>query len=310
MNLRPIFIERRFGPWLLALALAATLHAAPALAQADDEEERPAFPTAEFADGAKEAAISDSGITATIRMERRPKVDPDLDVPVLTVEAGGRKVLEYVGVASGMDVPAASASIAEIDPGNKSREVYFSSYSGGAHCCSQVTIAEETPAGWVAIEVGSFDGDGDYLEDLDNDGVAEIVTVDNAFLYAFDCYACSAAPLVIHTIRDGKLVDSTTEPRFAKNHRDWLKQLEDDADPETRWTSPGFLAGWVAESSRAGSGKAAFQDLLAHWDLTKDQGEETCLTGADLDACPAKDRKVLKFPDRLKLFLDQHGYTL
>lgn len=295
---------------LAAAMVCAAFLARPALAQEDEGQDAPAYPTTEFADGASEASVTEAGVTATVRVERRPEVDANQDVPVLQVFVGGKKVLETVGVPSGMDVPAASASIAEIDPTNKSREVYFSAYSGGAHCCSQVVIAEETPSGWVAVDVGSFDGDGDYLEDLDNDGVAEIVTVDNAFLYAFDCYACSAAPLEIHTVRDGKLVDLTTDPRFVKNHRDWLRQLEEDADPETRWTSPGFLAGWVAESARAGSGKSAFQDLLAHWDLSKDQGEETCLTGGDIDDCPANDKQVLKFPDRLKLFLDQHGYAL
>ncbi|MCX5513226.1 hypothetical protein C3941_00895 [Kaistia algarum] len=279
-------------------------------ARAEDEEDAPAYPTTEFADGATDASVTDSGITARVFEERRPKVDPNLDVPVLQVSVGGQQVLEYVGVASGMDVPAASASIVEIDPANDAKEVYFSSYTGGAHCCSQIVIADKTAKGWVTVEVGSFDGDGFYLQDLDNDGVAEIVTVDNAFLYAFDCYACSAAPLVIQTVRDGKLVDLTTEPRFAKNHRDWLKQLEDDADPATRWTSPGFLAGWVAQSARAGSGKAAFAALQQHWNLAKDEGEETCLTGGDIDACPPSDRKVLNFPDRLKLFLDRHGYSL
>ena len=103
------------------------------------------------------------------------------------------------------------ASIADIDPGNKHPEVYFASYSGGAHCCTHVVIAEEQGAKWVAVTVGDFDGDGRYLDDLDHDGVAEVVTVDNRFLYQFDCYACSSAPLQIYTVRDGKSVDVTTD---------------------------------------------------------------------------------------------------
>lgn len=296
----------RLAPWLIATAITA----APVAVRAQDAPLAPLYPTTEFAEGSNDATVTDSGITVRVFEERRPKIDKNLDVPVLQISVGGAQVLEYVGVASGMDVPAASASIAEIDPDVQGMEVYFSSYSGGAHCCSQVVVAEKTDSGWKAIPVGSFDGDGDYLQDLDNDGVAEIVTVDNTFLYAFDCYACSAAPLVIQSVRNGVVVDLTTEPRFQKNHRDWLQQLETDADPETRWTSPGFLAGWVAQSARAGSGKAAFQQLLQHWDLAKDEGEETCLSGGDIDQCPKKDRKLLKFPDRLKLFLEQHGYVL
>ncbi|MCX5495947.1 hypothetical protein OSH11_14635 [Kaistia dalseonensis] len=300
----------RVRPLLAALLAVATILMAPPLRAEEDETAAPAYPTTDFSDGATEATITDSGITARVFQEMRPKVNSDFAVPVLQVTIDGGIVLDYAGVASGMDMPAASASIAEIDPTNDTKEVYFSSYSGGAHCCSEVVIGEKTDKGWVAVNVGSFDGDGDYLQDLDNDGVAEIVTVDNAFLYAFDCYACSAAPLVIKTVRNGKLVDLTNEPRFQKNHRDWLKQLEDDADPATRWTSPGFLAGWVAASVRAGEGQKAFDALVQHWNLATDKGEETCLTGGDIDSCPARDRKVLKFPDRLKLFLNQNGYPL
>jgi hypothetical protein len=279
------------------------------LAQSDDADgDKPLFPTAELAEGAKDATLTDSGITARIFQERRPQVDPDDDVPVLQVIIGGKTVLEHVGAASGMSVPAMSVSIANIDPTNKSPEVYFSSYTGGAHCCSDIVVATETDKGWVAVPIGAFDGDGDYLQDLNDDDEAEIVTVDNSFLYTFDCYACSAAPLVIKTVRDGKAVDITTEPRFAKAHRDWLKQLEDDSDPVARWKSPGFLAGWVAASIRAGEGEQAFAQVQKRWDLASDPGEETCTTGADIDACPAADRKMLKFPERLKLFLDRNGY--
>src|SRR5690606_22187736 len=155
---------------------------------------------------------------------------------------GGRRVIEVPGVASGFDFPAADASIAEIDPGNGRPEVYFTSYSGGAHCCSTVIVATDTPRGWVAVPVGEFDGDGDYLDDLNGDGVAEVATVDNRFLYTFDCYACSAAPLVIYGVRDGRLVDLSGDRRFLAAHRDWLRQLEEGVDPADRWTSPGFLA--------------------------------------------------------------------
>ena len=96
---------------------------------------------------------------------------------------------------SGTDTPEAEASIAEIDPTNKHPEVYFTAYSGGAHCCSTVIIADEIGDKWQTVEVGEFDGGGDYLEDVNTVGIAEIVTVDNRFLYKFDCYSCCAAPM-------------------------------------------------------------------------------------------------------------------
>ncbi len=282
----------------------------PVLAQvSDDGEEKPKYPTTEFAEGATSASVAVGDITAGVRQVRRPEIDKDFDVPVLEVLVGGKRVIEVPGVASGMDYAAAEASIAEIDPENRHQEVYFSSYSGGAHCCSNVVVAEEVGDKWVKVDVGDFDGDGNFLDDLDGDGLAEISTVDNRFLYQFDCYACSAPPLMIYAVRGGKAVDVTREPRFLNAHREWLKQMESNIEPEDRWTSAGFLAGWVAEKVRLGEGVEAYKELMAHWDAGSDIGEEVCLTGGELDACPRASRSILKFPDRLKLFLTQSGYA-
>jgi hypothetical protein len=288
-----------------AVFFAAMLAAGTALAQPDG----PRFPTTGFEEGATSAAITVGDVTAGVSMVSRPDIDPDFDVPVLTVLVGEKRVLEVPGVASGMDFPDAEASIAEIDPNNVRPEVYFSSFNGGIHCCSTIIVATQVGDKWVAVNVGEFD-DGDNLVDLDNDGLAEIATVDNRFLYEFDCYACSAAPLRILTVRRGKLVDASAEIQFLAAHRDWLRQLEANVDEGQRWTSRGFLAGWVAAKSRVGEGAAAWNGLNAHWDLASDEGEEVCLTGGDIEDCPRRQRAVLKFPERLKLFLERSGYKL
>jgi len=289
------------------LAALAGLTIAQA-ANGEETQSPPEFPTTVFADGAKSASVTVGDLTATVTMVRRPAVDPTADVPVLSVAVGGAVVLEVAGVGSGYDVPLAEASIAEIDPDNRQREVFFSSYSGGAHCCNAVIVADEVAGKWTAVPVGDFDGDGDLLHDIDKDGRAEIVTVDNRFLYRFDCYACSAAPLAIYAVTGGKMADVSAEPRYAAAQRDWLVQIEDTVDPTERWSSPGYLAGWVAQKVRVGEGAAAWAALNAHWDFAHDAGEEVCLTGASLDECPDRERKVMKFPQRLKLFLDATGY--
>ncbi len=294
------------GQRVLLAALAGLAIVRPA--SGEEAAPPPEFPTTVFADGAKSASVAVGDLRATITMVRRPQVDPTADVPVLSVEVGGRVVLETVGVGSGFDIPLAEASIAEMDPDNRQREVFFSSYSGGAHCCNSVIVATEVAGKWTAVPVGDFDGDGDLLHDIDKDGQAEIVTVDNRFLYRFDCYACSAAPLAVYAVAAGKVTDVSADPRYAATQRDWLAQIEDTVDPAERWSSPGFLAGWVAEKVRVGEGAAAWAALNAHWDFAHDDGEDVCLTGAPLEQCPAKERKVLKFPQRLKLFLDETGY--
>ncbi|MBN9009718.1 MAG: hypothetical protein J0H63_06110 [Rhizobiales bacterium] len=296
---------------LLVAAAFLGLAAMPALAEDDGSgEDKPKYPTTEFEEGATSASVTVGDVTATVTMERRPEIDKEFDTPVLHVLVGGQPAIEVPGVVSGMEFPAADASIAPMDPGNSLPEVYFSSYSGGAHCCSHVAVAEQVGDQWVKVDVGDFDGDGNYLDDLDGDGNAEISTVDNRFLYQFDCYACSAAPLVIYAVRAGKVEEVTRDPRFEKAHRDWLKEMEDSIDPGDKWKSPGYLAGWVAEKAILGEGAAAFRDLTEHWDLKTDEGEEVCTSGADIDSCPKAQRVVMKFPDRLKLFLQQNGYAL
>jgi hypothetical protein len=297
------------GKWIVPVAaLAIGLAMAAATAHAEDDTNTPDFPTTVFADGARSASVTVGDVTAMVRMLRGQKPDPN-DQVWLRVRVKGQPVAEAYGPDDGFDVPDAEASIAEVDPTNHYPEVVFSAYTGGAHCCTKVIVAEEQPHQWVTLDIGEFDGGGDYLQDVDHDGLAEIVTVDNRFLYTFDCYACSAAPLVIYTVRQGTVMDVSQEPRYLPAHRDWLAQLNDTVDPAERWTSPGFLAGWVAAKVRVGEGADAWAALKAHWDYAHDEGEETCLSGHDVDACPKDQLKVLKFPDRLKLFLDRNGYA-
>jgi hypothetical protein len=299
---------RALSPWL-CLSAALLLAAGGGVRAAAPDDDKPDYPTTEFAEGAKSATVTAGDVTATVSLVRGAKPDPDKDGVVLRVTVGGKPVAETKAVDSGSDVPEAEASIAEIDPTNKHPEVYFTAYSGGAHCCSSVIVATEVGDKWQTVKVGEFDGGGDYLEDIDGDGIAEIVTVDNRFLYTFDCYACSAAPLTIYTVRAGAVIDVSTDPRFLPAHRDWLAQIEDTVDPKERWKSPGFLAGWVATRIRLGEGAAAWKELNTRWNFAKDAGEEVCPIVDDPDKCSRKVRKVMKFPERLKLFLDQNGYT-
>jgi hypothetical protein len=297
----------------LAGSLTLTLVSAGIAGENDDQgqamqPDEPKYPTTAFEEGAKSASVTAGDVTAGISMVRRPEIDANHEVPVLEVMVGGVRVLETPGVASGTDDPETEASIAKIDPASRHPEVYFASYSGGAHCCTHVVVAQEVGDKWVAVPIGDFDGDGRFIDDLAKDGLAEIVAVDSRFLYQFDCYACSSAPLIIYTVHAGKAVDVTTDKRFLPIHHLYLQRLEEDADPDQRWSSAGFLAGWVAEKVRVGEGADAFKQLAQHWNYDTDVGEEVCTTGGDIDACDKKDRKIMKFPDRLKLFLQQSGY--
>ncbi len=291
---------------ILSVSGLALLGAAGALAQDDP----PAFPTTEFAEGAKTASVEADGITATVSLQRRLSVDPTMDVPVLTVTVGGRTVQEVLATPSGFDFPVSEASIAEIDTSNETPEVYFSSYTGGAHCCNEVYVVEASGRGWITVSVGSFDGGGNFLEDADGDGVAEIVAVDNVFLYQFDSYAGSAAPLQILTVEAGEVVDVSTDPRFGDAHREWLSEIEGWAVGPERWTMSGWIAGWVAAKVRVGEGEEAWQELQANWVATPDNSVEVCLDGGDSFSCAPSRVTKLPFPEALAAFLNDHGYEI
>lgn len=291
---------------ILTVSGLALLGASGALAQADP----PAFPTTEFAEGATTASVEAEGVTATITIERRLSVDPTMGVPVLTVTVGGRMVQEVLATPSGFNFPVSEASIAEIDPSNDTPEVFFSSYTGGAHCCSEVYVVEAKGKGWISVSVGAFDGGGSLLEDADGDGVAEIVVVDNAFLYQFDSYAGSAGPLQILTVEAGEVVDTSTDPRFLDAHREWLGEIEGWAVSPERWTMPGWIAGWVAAKVRVGEGDEAWRELQANWVATPDNAVEVCLDGGDSFNCAPSRVARLPFPEALAAFLNDHGYEI
>ena len=94
-------------------------------------------------------------------------------------------------------------------------------------------------------------------------------TRDNAFLYAFGCYACSTAPLKILAIEDGDVKNVSAEPRFRAAHESYFKgMITEVPDEEVN----GFLAGYVGEKILLGEGKQAWALMRAHYDKASDSG--------------------------------------
>jgi hypothetical protein len=275
--------------------LLAVLLAGPALAQT----------RAEIDETVPEAAASVGTIGA--RLSSRPDdKDATMRLPVVEILDAGKVVLTLGDDQSIADHPIAAARFAEMDPGNDTIEVVVTSYSGGAHCCTTVQVATKTASGWKAVNMGSFDGSGDYVEDADGDGQLELVTVDNAFLYDFDCYACSFGPLQIHAVVNGEIKDVTRDPRFLERHKSWLEEMRKDAeDPETQ-NSAGFLVGEVAMRLLVGEGAAAVKDFEKRATAAKLDPVDSCPDGAA--ECPDDQRKKVPFVQAVELFLKANGY--
>jgi hypothetical protein len=272
--------------------------AGPALAQAG-------YPQVEIGGEIVSASVA----TAHVRL--RLAAETDRDAPgeaaiVLTVDWEGEQVARIVS-EEGMPEFPATAGLVEMDPANNTPEVFFEAYTGGAHCCTELRVLSRSASGtWKTLQLGAYNGGGGLVDDMDGDGRYEIASADEAFLYAFGCYACSAAPLKITAIEAGAARDATFEPRFQEKQREYLAQLEDGL--ELSEAENGFLAGWVAQKIIVGDGEAAWADMLMAYDKGDDWGLSACPDGTT--DCPDGEMVTRPFPDVLKEFLNEHGYPI
>jgi uncharacterized protein YecT (DUF1311 family) len=209
----------------------------------------------------------------------------------------------------GQEEPAAAVSLMKIDPSTPAPQVVLSYFWGGAHCCTMTRIATVDAAGqWHVVDAGALDGEGYEFKDLDRDGGSELISVDNSFLYAFDCYACSYAPTRVQKLIGTALQDVTRAPRYQPFLRYQLRQMEKQATDNDQWHSNGFLGGWVASKSLVGELWDAWRTMLARYDRQSDWTMEECLTGAQVDKCPPDKLRKLNFPAALAKHLLSQGY--
>ncbi len=232
-----------------------------------------------------------------------------------TVRASGR---DAKGTLFGIDVPAPdvterfdtlNASIVRLDRSTRTPQVVVTGYTGGAHCCTETWILTEGPGGkWTTVPALTLDG-GYQLEDLDNDGAAELVSTDDSFLYEFDAYAFSFAPVKITRLNAGALTDVTRTRPMRDRHAQEVALMEFQAtqDPDL-WHTNGFLAGWVAEKALVGELPDAWAKMLPLYERNASFGKQVCTTGFPIEKCPDNRLKTLPFPDGLALHLAENGY--
>jgi hypothetical protein len=280
-----------------------------------DLKETGTAPKIEAGSGAEDAQpgpkeIEQGGLKAQLSYLEEKSEDGELTrIPVVTITADGKEVAKLEGDNTGFADPPVSVQIAELDPDNSRPEVVVSFYTGGAHCCSDTSVVTSGPGGatWTTVDVGEFDGGPLLAIDLDGDGRYEFAPRDNAFLYAFACYACSTAPLEVLAVENGTIRNVTTDARFKPAHEATLKFIiEEVSDSEVN----GFLAGYVGEKILLGEGKEAWDLMLAYYDKTSDWGLETCDQPLNENGeCPGKTIK-LTFPEALERMLKENGYKV
>ncbi|MGB5974800.1 MAG: hypothetical protein WBG38_15855 [Nodosilinea sp.] len=182
-------------------------------------------------------------------------------------------------------------------------EVVVQAFTGGAHCCLAITTYTWQDREFDPVYFGYLDGGGGEFIDLNGDGLMEFVTVDNAFLYSFSSYAGSYPPSVILTYASGEYRDTTTQ--FADYLQDAASSMRftvEGPDYAERGDKNGVLAGYVAQQTRLGEYRNAWQYMLAHYDRADDWGltiynDKGEATGSHPD-----------FPTALYAFLKELGY--
>jgi hypothetical protein len=202
-------------------------------------------------------------------------------------------------------------SLMTLDPALKLPQLVFTRFSGGAHCCTNTWIVYKPNGGeaWSLIDAGKTDGGGYSYEDVDGDDGLEMLRVNNAFLYAFDSYAGSLAPIQIFKLRGGKLEDVSTEEIYRPRLMQDLASMEYSAkvDPSL-WKSNGFLIGWAAAKMRLGQGQDAWQVVAENARKDSSFGPQECITGQKLDDCPDDKLKYIPILKAMASFLKEEGY--
>jgi S1-C subfamily serine protease len=228
----------------------------------------------------------------------------------LKTEGSDTPTIRVDGVTSTM--PWAHVEFVRLDPKAGEPQVVFSSFSGGAHCCTSTRIVTLTAGhSWQVVDAGSIDGEGYSFEDIGGDGAAELISVDNSFLYKFESYAGSYAPPRVHRLVGSDISNVTRDPSIRPLIQRALRQLEFAANSSPNlWSNNGFLGGWVGTKALLGEVDDAWRRMLTTYDRNPMFFDEACMIAVKIEQCPADQKRRLPFPDALRKHLLTNGYPV
>jgi hypothetical protein len=142
--------------------------------------------------------------------------------------------------------------------------------------------------------------------DIDGDGTADFVFIDNNFLCAFDSYAASWAPPKILNVIGGNVVDVSTSPKFHKVFADDMARVAVECAKKQN----GACASYVADGAGLGEFDTAWKFMLAHYDASAEWDYPTRCIGAMTSGgdCKGKELRARGFPQALRWFLEDNHY--
>lgn len=227
--------------------------------------------------------------------------------PKLTVEAYGLAPREIVG-SEGRSPASGSFLVGQLDPSTPEPEIIFTSFSGGAHCCTQVTVLQRDGDTWRSIELGQWDGDpiGEWPKDINGDATPDLVVKDERFLYAFASYAASFAPPLIINVNGGKASNVSADASYNSVFESRIS----DAEASCKEKNNGACAAFVAIAARLGRDQQGWDLMLENYDPTFEWDLPSgCRVDPGEAACPtALQMSFTSFPEALQYFLKDTGY--
>lgn len=241
--------------------------------------------------------------TTTFRFSTKPGDDMVRTVATITAPGVAPRtfVFETTWGAAGFGAGKLDASVA-------GPQLLLTSYSGGAHCCTEIWAVYPEAGKWKAVSLGGWDGEGlgPWPKDLNGDGVADFVFPDNRFLYTFAPYAGSVAPVVVRNLRGGVVTDVSKDPAYKALFQADLKDSQEGCLKH----SNAACAAFVANAARLGRKDWAWSLMLANYDKADDWTLPSgCKVAVKDAACPTGQEIVFKtYPEALDWFLRDTGY--
>ena len=166
-------------------------------------------------------------------------------------------------------------------------EVIVDLFSGGAHCCSILTLYrwDEAAQAYASFKY-NFGDPGFVLRDVENDGKVEFESADPRFAFAFGSFAESRFPVQIFEFKAGDLEDVTLRypdliREDAREHRKAFGEMRAEGAH-----GRGALAAFLADKYRLGEASQGRRQVRR---LVKRGGLK-----------PAERRFLRKLPRRLK----------
>ncbi|MGI8840089.1 MAG: hypothetical protein ACR2F8_04810 [Caulobacteraceae bacterium] len=219
-----------------------------------------------------------------------------------------------------------SFGVGKFDTYSPIPQVVMTSFSGGAHCCLNIKLADFVNGAWKTLTVYESDTDQiDFPIDVDGDGLLDFVLSDDRFNYVFASHAGSWTPPLILNIVRGRVADVSKESRYRSLYEtDFSKTkaaCETGQFNEGGKTYPteinGACAAYVADGTRLGRTQEAWSFMLAHYDHSNGADGDPnpgflptkCFVALVNFECPVgKEHTFATYPEALRWFLGDNGY--